>query len=269
MGAGGTGVQGYLTGLTQCLPCVWKQYVNCQRQVQMQVRLEKEQCHTVAREHTVSQPVTRSVSRPLIDSAVFRPSPTSLASLLVHTLSCVYRCLSCRNLQQIRPKNKTIKKRSTFQRALARVRESTQWPGLGVLFACPALPANDREMAMSMSNPSRGPGAAEPLYPLVLPCVYSMCCGLRQMVCSSSSSSNVSPPPPVGRCQRMCQPKWLSPFKTSCRACRACRALVLPPHTSFSPDTAMGPSRITRKLSVVQGKKEVSESESNWRGRCR
>lgn len=135
--------------------------------------------NAIAREHTVSQPVTRSVSRPLIDSTVFRPSPTSLAIFTcTYSLSRVYRCLSSRNLQQIRPKNKTTKKRSTFQRALARVRESTQWPGLGVLIACPALPAIDREMPMSMSNPSRGPGAAEPLYSLVLPCVYSMCCGL-------------------------------------------------------------------------------------------
>lgn len=118
-----------------------------------------------------------------------------------------------------------------------------------VLFACPALPAVDREMSMSMSNPSR---VAQELPSHFIPLSY-----LSLLLCTVQY---VSSPPPVGRCQRMCQPKWLSPFKTSCCACRACPALVLPPHTSFSPDTAMGPSRITtRKLSAVQGEKEVSE----------
>lgn len=227
--------------------------MNCQRQVQVQVqvRLEKEQCHseTTTVSQSASQPAIRSVSQSVIGRFQRLPSFFQILSCLL--LSHVFRCFSSRNLQQTRPKNKNDKKRSTFQRALARVRSLHSGLGL-VCFICLPCPASRRPRNVNVHVESQQgcPGAAEPLYSLVL----------LVLAVVYTTVQYVSSPPPVGRCQRMCQPKWLSPFKTSCCACRACPALVLPPHTSFSPDTALGPSRITtRKLSAVQGEKEVSE----------
>lgn len=159
-------------------------------------------------------------------------------------------------------------KKKHVSKGIGQGEESTQWPGLGVLFACPALPAIDCEMPMSMSNPSRKPQEL-PSHFIPLSYLGTVCAAVYGKWFTVACIPYHSSPPPVGRCQRMCQPKWLSPFKTSCCACRACRALVLPPHISFSPDTAMGPSRITRKLSVVQGKKEVREQVKLKRKRCR
>lgn len=208
--------------------------------------------NAIAREHTVSQPVTRSVSHPLIE---FHRLPSFLYSLV----SCFYSISTAASRLAISnraggPGTKRQKKKHV-SKGIGQGEEPTQWPGLGVLFACPVLPAIDREMLMSMPNPSK----AQELPSHFIPLSYLVYIQYVLRSAVNGLQQHVSSPPPVGRCQRMCQPKWLSPFKTSRRACRACRALVLPPHTSFSPDTAMGPSRITRKLSVVQGEKEVSE----------
>lgn len=207
--------------------------------------------------------IARAHSQPgqsLIDSTVFRGF--SATSQLF--LPCVYCCFLVSQSPAEPAEEQDDKKRSTFQRALARVsRVSSLHSGLAGCFIClpcPALPCHRPRNANVHVKPQQGPWSCRAT---LFPCptstrIFIITVGMYLLPALCAPSPKY-PYPPVGRCQRMCQPKWPSPFKTSCRACRACRALVQPPHIHSRPTPPMGPSRITRKLSAAQGEKEVSE----------
>lgn len=137
----------------------------------MQVRLEKEQCHSESTQ-SASQPVSWSVSQSVTDRFHRLPSFFPLC-LCFYSMFTVASRLAISN--RTGPVTKRQKKKHV-SKGIGQGEESTQWPGRGVLIACPALPAVDCEMPMSMSNPSRSPGAAEPLYSLVLPAYLCTVC---------------------------------------------------------------------------------------------
>lgn len=114
-GCWGARVRGYLAGFTQFLPCGHTQYMNCQRQVQLQVRLEKEQCHRESTQ-SASQTVRPSVSQSLIDSTIFRVSmPPRLCFYFMFIVASRLAISSRAGL-----KNQTTKKESRFK---------GHWPG--------------------------------------------------------------------------------------------------------------------------------------------
>lgn len=103
-------------------------------------------------ERTVSQ-----VSRSLIDSTVFRgfSAPSQLL------LPCVYWCFLVSQSPAQPAQEQDDKKRSTFQRALARVsRVSSLHSGLAGCFIClpcPALPCHQPRNANVHAKPQQGP----------------------------------------------------------------------------------------------------------------
>lgn len=189
----------------------------------------------------------------MIDSTVFRAFSFLLASLLLLYYS---QCLplayfSSRNLQRNRPKYKNDKKRSTFQRALARVSESNgthSGPGLAALvFYLPALhcqPSTDK-MSMSMSDPSRKKPRTcrATLFPCPTLCSVQYCVnGLRSQ----------PPHPPSAGVSGCASRSGFPHSKLVAVPVVPVVPLSCHPTPHSRPTPPMGPSRITtRKLSVV------------------
>lgn len=167
-GCWGTRVHGYMTALT--VRTVRAHTVHELAKAGADAGASGRRNNAIARAAHSQPPwaARHSVTQSLIDSTVFRSSwPPRLCFYFMCTVASGLAISNRAGPGTKRQKKKHVSK------GIGQGEESTQWPGLGcfICLPCPAwpgLPAIDREMPMSMSDPSKSPGAAEPLYSLVL-----------------------------------------------------------------------------------------------------